>query len=50
MVVNGVLVDGESAAAFDAHLGRRSRGDRRDFAELAYEGKRAVADARSPRS
>ena len=44
MVVNGVLVDTDSAAAFDFLWARYAPGHG-DFAELAYEGKRAVARA-----
>ena len=43
MVVNGVLVDAESEADFDSIWADVS-GDRRSFAELTYQGKRAVAD------
>ncbi len=42
MVVNGVLVDAESEAAFDAIWARHAGVDL-SFAELAYQGKRAVA-------
>jgi (1->4)-alpha-D-glucan 1-alpha-D-glucosylmutase len=44
MVVNGVLVDADSAGAFDAIWARFAPADT-SFAELAYAGKRAVASS-----
>ncbi|HEX3142249.1 MAG TPA: 4-alpha-glucanotransferase, partial [Rhizobacter sp.] len=42
MVVNGVLVDPTAAEAFSG-IWQRFSGEHADFAELAYRGKRAVA-------